>query len=100
MIERNRNATVTVGVTSTKLSEAVYNPALRKVLVIVNTSTGGQNITVAFGTEAVAGQGIFLYPAGSWSETLDNAYIPTQSEINAISSAVGGTVAIQERIVS
>ena len=100
MAENNRNTNLTIGAATTKVSEAVFPPATRKAICLVNTSTAGQIITLAFGGEAVAGQGIILYPVGSWSETIDSAYVPSQHEINAISSAAGGTLAVQERIVS
>lgn len=46
---------------------------------------------------AVAGQGVFLYPTGSWSESVDSAFIPSSKPIWAVASAAGATLSIHER---
>ena len=99
MGEYARSTSFTIGATSTVLSEPMYHPSVRKALVIVNTSTGGQIISIAFGGEAVAGSGIVLAPYGEWSETLDSRFTPSQDMISAISSAAGGTIGFHERIM-
>jgi len=101
MVKNSRNAVITVDDTpAIEICGQIIGNAERKVLCLTNTSTaGGQRITLAFGnTTAVEGQGVVLYPGGSWSETRDAAFIPTQEAISAIASAAGGTLAIHERI--
>jgi len=97
--DKIRNAAVAVGVTAVQAALQVQT-GQRKSLVITNTSTSGQIITIATGEQAVTSlAGIVLYPGGSWSESLDSAYVPSNLEYWAISSAASGTIAIQERII-
>jgi hypothetical protein len=99
MGENVRNYSIAVTTSNIKVSEAQYPPTVRKLITLTNTSTAGQVITIAFGKEAVAGEGIILYPTGMWNESLDSAFMPSQEEINAISSAIAGSLAIHERLV-
>lgn len=71
----------------------------RSAVIITNTSTGGQVITLAMGQEAVAGAGIVLSVGGVYQDSRDGQYMPSNKQINAISSGAGGTVAVQERIL-
>jgi hypothetical protein len=99
MVERIRNSTLSVGVTSVKVSNQLYE-GQRAVLVLTNTSTGGQVITIQVNEQAQAtGAGIVLYPGGSWSESVDSSFRPSNLEYWAIASAAAGTLAIHERIV-
>ena len=93
-----RNVAFSVGTTNIIIAPQLLE-GQRDVLVITNTSTGGQVITIQTGDTAnVVGAGIILYPAGSWSESTDSAFRPSNLEYWAISSGAGGTLAIQERI--
>jgi len=98
MAENIRNETLTIGASDTEVSKDIFPPAMRKTLVLTNTSTAAQVITISFGDQAAAGAGIVLYPGGSWTETLDNRFIPSQARIRAIASAAGGALAVHERI--
>jgi len=91
-----RDDVITVGATSAEVSPEIDTQ--RNVLVITNTSTAGQIISLAFAKEAVAGKGIILYPTGSWAESIDSAFKPTKARITAIASAAGGSVTIHERV--
>lgn len=97
MVEKMRNSSVAVG-TSNVIVAPALQPSERRVLVITNTSTGGQNITISFGSDAIAGAGIFLTPNSTWSESVDSGFIPSHLPIFAISSAVSGTLAVHERV--
>jgi hypothetical protein len=89
----NQNKNVAVGTDNVVVSEAVFG-AKRRLLTLVNT--GATNITISFTQEAVANQGVVLYPTGSFTDgSLTQA---SQDSINAISSALGGTLAVYERI--
>lgn len=99
-MEDQRNASVSVGTASTLLAEEQYGQQRRTLISITNTSTAGQIITLSFDKEAVAGQGIPIYPSGAWSEAEDAVFKPCQKRIFAISDAANGTVAIQERVKS
>jgi hypothetical protein len=94
-----RDATITVGATSTELSPDIRSSGQRQAIVITNTSTGGQVVTLAFGKDAVASVGIVLYPTGAWAESIDSAFIPSNERITAIASAAAGTVTIHERVI-
>ena len=98
MIERISNRSLAVDTTSVTVSDTLYN-GKRNVLFISNTSTGGQNITIAVGQEATAGQGIIIGPGGFYQDSKGEDYNPTNEEVNAISSAAGGTIAIHERVI-
>lgn len=97
MVEAIRNTALTIGTTNVSVAPQLFE-GQRKAIVITNTSTGGQAITISWGQNAAAGQGIVLYPAGSWSESLDSAFVPSNLGIFAISSAAAGTIAIHERV--
>ena len=98
MREVTRNTNIAVGTDSVTLSEAVSPNAVRTAIVITNTSTAGQYLTVNFGDgDAVATYGIVLAPYGSWAETEDARFTPSQARISIISSAALGTVAVHER---
>ena len=97
--DKIRNAAVSVGTTAVQIGLKLET-GQRKSLVITNTSTGGQIITIATGESGVTAlSGIVLYAGGSWSESLDSSFVPSNLEFWAIASAAGGKVAIQERII-
>jgi hypothetical protein len=100
MVENTRQTSIVVGTTSVLVSEAQIGDTQRKVLVLTNTSAGGQTITLSFGDEAVANNGIVLYPTGAWSESLDSAYTPSNDRIFAIASAAAGQISVYERVMS
>lgn len=97
MPELIRNSSITIGTTQVQIAPELVEGE-RTALTIVNTSTGGQTISISWGEQAVSGVGIVLYPAGSWAESIDGTFIPSNRTISAVSSAAGGTLAIQERI--
>ncbi len=97
MVEQVRNATITIGTTSQIISTELLAKQ-RRVFVVTNTSTGGQTITLSWGQEAAAGNGIVLTPMGSWSESVDTAFSPSPLQIYAVSSAASGQVSIHERV--
>jgi len=97
-IEFNRNESLTVGTDAVVVSVEKDNSNFkRKSIVIINTSTGGQKITLAVGAQAVSGAGVPLSVGGHFHDSEDSGYKPTQQQITAISNLAGGTLAIQER---
>jgi len=96
----SRNATQTVGTATVEISEDKTTRANSKriAIVLINTSSAGQTITVAIDGDAIAGSGIVLSPGGYWQDNQDGiGYYPTQARITAVASAPGATLAIQER---
>lgn len=96
----SRNTKLTVGVTAVEVSEdkTARTDSKRIGIILINTSTGGQTITIAIDGEAVAGEGIVLSPGGYWQDNQDGiGYLPTQARITAVSDLAGATLAIQER---
>ena len=91
--EATRNDALIIGTTSLQLSAAHE----RQEIIITNISTAGQNISVSFGKEAAAGQGIFLLPGSSYYATRAEGFRPSSEFVAAISSAVGGILAVFER---
>lgn len=94
---RSRQANVVVGTTSTQVAFEVPE-GKRRLLSITNISTGGQIVYLSWGDTAVAGYGVVLYPAGSWTESADSAYIPDNAAIFAIADAAAAQVAIREAV--
>jgi len=100
-MENNRNEALTVGTTAVVVSvEKNNNNARRESIILINNSTGAQVITISIDAEAVAGQGIVLRPGGSWQDSRDGGYQPTQRLITAISDLAAGTLAVQERTIT
>ena len=98
-MEYNVNNQVTVGTSSIVVSEERYNRnALRSSIILINTSLGGQKITISVDTPATANQGIVIAPGGYWQDSKDNVYIPTQRQINAVADGAGALLSIQERV--
>jgi len=91
--EDARNISASVGTSSTQISP---NKA-RSEIVITNTSTGGQNITLSFGSPATAGAGILLTPYSTYFASNTTGFSVWTGEIYAISSAASGTLGIFER---
>lgn len=89
--------TSTPGTTVTEILPQLAPGQQRTSLVITNTSTSGQTITVGYGLNAVAGQGIVLYPGGSISEAWDGSFLPSNERITVLGSAASASVAYQER---
>jgi len=89
---------VTVGTDTVVISEERRNGE-RVNITFVNTSTSGQVITVSTSGDAVAGSGLVLYAGGS-NEKQKTSNLPIiQSRITAVSSAVGGTLAVHEEVL-
>lgn len=101
MGELNINKQLTIDATAQEISpERANRNATRRSIIVINTSTGGQVITIAVDAPAVSKQGITLYPGGLWSDNADGGYLPTQKQITAISDLAGGLLSIQERVTS
>ena len=65
----------------------------RKGLVLTNTSTGGQSVSLAVGAAAEVGKGIVLYPQGVW---VMDEYTFTTGQIRAIGSTGSASLGVQE----
>lgn len=91
-----RNATVTIAATATQVLPMTSPPRTR--YVITNMSVGGQVITISFGQSKgpVLNEGI---PLGAGDVIMDSdseGYECFKGEINAISTAAGGILAVFE----
>ena len=69
----------------------------RDELIITNTSTTGQLLTLSFGKPAVSLAGIVLAPYGVYYINRAEGFKPTSSDIYVISNAAAGALAIFER---
>ena len=99
MTELHRNAKIDVGTDAVVVSKDIgQSPSKRVNILIINTSTAGQVITLAIDGVATSDEGIVLNPGGSWSDNSDAGYKPTQKQITAISSSANGQLSIQERL--
>lgn len=87
---------VAVGTTVVELSAEKCNTK-RVEMIITNTSTLNQVITLGIGVNAAAGVGIVLYPGSAYIAAIDARYRPTNDRITAIASAAAGSVAYFER---
>ena len=90
------NSSVTVGTSSVEIvtEKTTYQ---RIELIITNTSTLNQVITLGIGQEAVAGSGIPLAAGSSYVSSIDPKYSPPNERITAVASAPSGSVAVFER---
>lgn len=96
--ERTGRRTVSVGTDSINVSR--LQPLAKRVLFTLTNTSATQTISIAFGQDAVASQGVVLAPGGFYSESADAGFKPSNDDIYAVSSAAGGTLAIQERVES
>jgi len=94
---RTARSVITVGTASAEISRQQTN-SRRILFSLINTSTGGQSISIAFGQEAIAGQGIVLAPGGFYTESEDPGFKPTNEQITAIASGAGATLAMTMRV--
>ena len=90
-----RNDQVSVGASSTIIEQENNQ---RKAIVLRNSSTGGQIISISFGElSAVASNGIVLSPGQAFSDADSENYTCWKGRIQAISSAVGGVLSVFAR---
>lgn len=91
---------VTVGTDVVIISEQKVNGhAERTSLVVSNTSTGGQVISISTSGEAANGVGLVLSPGGfkAWEKKSPIPII--QERVTAVSNLAGGTVAVHEEVL-
>ena len=96
------NSTFSIGTTPITLSEQKLNNYSERIrLIITNTSTASQVISIAVDGNPVANSGIVLNAGGSIAWSKDNGNLPIQQlRVNAIASAVSGSVAIYEEVLN
>jgi hypothetical protein len=92
-----RESTVSVGATSVEVSPET-GTRQRNTIVLTNTSSLNQTISLAWLGDAVVGNGIVLLAGEHHVESIDSGFIPLNSRISAIASAAGGTLAVHERL--
>lgn len=102
MVEYMNSKEQTINTDSVLISEEQAGASRRNVLIITNTDRNatGAVVYIDFGREAKVGEGVALYPTGTWSETIDNRYNVTKARISAVSSIANCTISIHERIES
>lgn len=95
-----RDTTVTVGTSSVEISPETGRKQ-RSAVILTNTSTGGQKIALAWGKDAVAGQGVVLLPGEHHVESWEkDGFLPLNMRIAACADAAGGTLAVHERLIN
>ena len=87
----------TISTTSIVISQAVYGSE-RVIITLANTSLAGETISLAWGKDAIAGQGIVLKQGQTISFSKDAGYTPSDQQLNAIASVATATLAIHEEI--
>ena len=92
-----RETSITIAVTNTQISEAIYT-GQRSILFLKNISTAGEKISIAFGKEAVADQGIVLSQGDYITFSKDAGYYPSNLRVNAIASVGTAVLTIHEEI--
>lgn len=70
---------------------------VERVFISISNVSGAQCF-LAIGQEATLNAGIPLSVGGTYTESKDAGFKPTRKQITAISSGVGCTLAISERI--
>lgn len=94
-----RNATVTVGTTSTVIGEPNTDQNPKSTRVFRNTSDADTKIiTIHMGEgAAVANEGIVLRRNESFADTSETGYKCWQGRISAICAVAGGQLSVFER---
>lgn len=87
---------VSVGTSSVVVSR-IQPFAKRKMLAIMNNSTGGQIIYLSFSRDASTAD-LQLNPGGSYDEPFGGQLEATSEDIYAISNLAGGTLTVTERV--
>lgn len=92
--EISRNEKITVGTSSIQIA-----PRRKRTLILLrNTSSGTQKITVCFGfKEAVVNEGAVLEPGDVIVDANSEGYKCWQDVITAISDSANGQLSIHER---
>lgn len=99
--ELNTSKSFTLLTTSGVIREELFKEQAQCTMFsIINTSTGGETVSLGIGEEAVDGKGIKLYPGGFYAESSDGINEATNKQINAIGSAATATIAFQQRIIN
>ena len=97
MADRITNKTVSVGTSPVVIAQELLD-GQRKSISIVNTSTGGQKISLSIGQEPVSGAGFVMSAGGSYIDSTDGIVYPPNYQFAVISDLAGGTVSVIERI--
>lgn len=97
-MEYNRNEVMEVSDTEATIisSEKANSNVKRQSIIVINS--GEVAVTISIDKEAAEFEGIYLSPGGSWQDSRDGGYYPTQKLITAIASDVGAYISIQERV--
>lgn len=88
-----RNEAVAVSTTSILISPAHK----RQEIIIINSSSGTQRITISIGKEAILDAGVTLQPWGAWYGSANSEFRVASENIYVISSAASGQISIFER---
>ena len=96
-MERITNKVVSVGTSQVVVCSEVL-PTQRKSIIIQNTSTGGQKITLAINQDAVSGAGFVMSPGGYYSDSINGNWFPVPFQFVVVSDLAGGTVTVLEVI--
>ncbi len=95
LYQSSRNETVAVGTTSVVVFSSQKK---RTEFTAYNSSTGGQTITLNFGSKAaVALAGIVLSAGQAFASSNSENFLCFQGVITAISSAAAGQLSVLER---
>jgi hypothetical protein len=89
-----RNSVVSVGSASVLVSEEKN----RIELIITNTSSAGQFVTISFGQDAVAAYGVYLSPYSTYYSSKSDGFSVYKGSIYAYSSAAAGQLSVYERL--
>jgi hypothetical protein len=93
------NASKTIATTNTIVSPATYGSGYKRIaLVLKNTSSAGEVISISLGEQAVSGRGIVLNQGDTYATSKDGGYIPPQSAVNALATAATATLSIYEEV--
>lgn len=95
----SRNSSFNIDTDPVVISERkiISGNAERVRLIITNTSTGGQIISVAVDGDPSAGTGLVLSPGGSMAWEKQSVRIQ-QGRVIAIADGAGGTLAVYEEV--
>lgn len=94
-----RQGTSTPGTTNTQVMDEVPLTVVRDSIVITNTSTGTQSISIGDGIAAVSGSGPTLNPGQSYVDSTDSKHKCSQNRIYVIGSAGSAACSFYEKLL-
>jgi len=100
MEKRINQRSFTIGTSSSEIAKAMYGfqGSRRISMIIKNTSTASEVITLGIDKNAITGEGLVLNAGETISFSQDGGYMPPQGQVTAIASAATAKLSLYEEV--